>query len=247
VSWEVRVRLRLGELRLDAELGGDQRPVVLAGPNGSGKTTLLRAIAGARRPDEGLIRVGKRVLFDSGRAVDLPPEQRAVGYVPQGYGLFPHLDVRDNVAFGLLASAGGGDAGVRRARAGEMLERLGCQQLGRRTPRELSGGERQRVALARALMADPEILLLDEPLAALDAIARRQLRVFLADHLRALGRPTLVVTHDVRDARALGADIAVLEGGRVVQHGPIAEVAANPATEFAAEFFGLEPVLPPGS
>lgn len=240
MSWLIRVRATVGSLALDVDIEGGAQPLVLAGPNGAGKTTLLRLIAGARRPDEGLIQVGDRVLFDSSASTDLSPEERRVGYVPQGYALFPHLDVLDNVAFGLLASEEVATAAGRRMRAAGMLDRMGCVQLGRRDPHSLSGGERQRVALARALMTDPEILLLDEPLAALDAIARRQLRAFLADHLGALRRPTLVVTHDVRDARALSADMVVLERGSVVQRGTLAEVAASPATDFIAEFFGIE-------
>lgn len=238
MSWQVRARTRLGSLSLEAELSGDTRPVVLAGPNGAGKTTLLRIIAGALAPDAGLVRLGDRTVLDTAAGLDLPPEERRVGYVPQGYGLFPHLDVADNVAFGLLAASPRPDRQARREAAGEMLERMGCRELAGRDPASLSGGEQQRVALARALITEPDMLLLDEPLSALDAIARRKLRGFLAERLGALGRPTIVVTHDVRDARALGADIVFLEAGRVVQCGAIDRVEAAPATDFVGEFFG---------
>jgi ABC-type sulfate/molybdate transport systems ATPase subunit len=238
VSWQLRVRAALGSLTLDVEIEGAARPLVLAGPNGAGKTTLLRIIAGARRPSAGLIRVGDRTLFDSSAGIDLPPEERRVGYVPQGYALFPHLDVADNVAFGLLARKPVPDRGARRSAAESMLGQMDCPELAGRMPGSLSGGERQRVALARALMTAPDMLLLDEPLAALDAIARRQLRGFLARRIADLGRPTIVVTHDVRDARALGAEVVFLESGRVVQAGAPEHVVTAPATEFVSEFLG---------
>ncbi len=240
-AWHARVRMRIGALRLDVRLEGGARPVALVGPNGSGKTTLLRTIAGAHRPSAGAIAVGGRPLFDSERGIDLPPEERGVGYVPQGYGLFPHLRAIDNVKFGLAGSSRSG-IGARDV-AMDMLERLGAGRLARRWPETLSGGERQRVALARALVAEPRILLLDEPFAALDAAARRTLRRRLAERLAERALPTLVVTHDVRDVVALGADVLVLEEGRIVQRGAADGLAARPATEFVAEVFGSPPVV----
>ena len=238
MSWLVRVCATLGPLELDVDLCGDARPVALVGPNGAGKTTLLRLIAGAYRPQAGRIEVGGRVLFDAAAAVDLPPERRAVGYVPQGYGLFPHLGVADNVAFGLRARGHSGGRRAARLAAEQMLDELGCASLAGRRPTELSGGEQQRVALARALVVDPAILLLDEPLAALDASARRQLRRFLADHLRRRARPSIVVTHDARDVLALEAEACVLDAGRVVQRGTADQLRRAPANDFVAELFG---------
>jgi molybdate transport system ATP-binding protein len=237
VSWRVEVRLGLGRLSLDVALEGDEAPIALIGPNGSGKTTLLRTIAGAHRPDSGRIVLGDRVLFDDQQAIDLPPEQRRVGYVPQGYGLFPHLSVLENVAFAWLSRRPRSARADRASAALELLDRVGCAHLARRTPTHLSGGERQRVALARALMIDPSILLLDEPLAALDAPARRSLRAYLAEHLAQARSPAIVVTHDARDVRALGAGVCVIEEGRVVQRGSAKELTARPATPFVAEFF----------
>jgi len=233
VSWRAEVRLAVGELALDVTVEGDGVPVALIGPNGSGKTTLLRTIAGAHRPDAGRVRLQDRVLFDSARRVDLPPEQRRVGYVPQGFGLFPHLSVLDNVGFGLV----GRGRAERREAAAPVLEQMGIAHLAQRTPGALSGGEQQRVALARALMVDPAILLLDEPLSALDASARRAMRAHLAGYLAERGGPSVVVTHDARDVFALGAHVYVLERGRVVQQGAAAEVAAAPCNDFVAEFF----------
>ena len=212
--------------------------MALVGPNGAGKTTLLRTVAGAHRPTRGHIRLGADVLFDSSSGVDLPVQQRRVGYMPQGYGLLPHLSVIDNVGFGWLATRPRASEAERRRAASATLTRLGCAELASRSPSELSGGESQRVALARALMIEPRILLLDEPLAALDVPARRRLRTFLSDYLEARAEPALIVTHDVRDVRALGADVVVIEAGRVIQRGTVEDVTAAPATEFVAEFFG---------
>ena len=237
MRWQVRAKLQLGALDLDVDLEGDRTPVALIGPNGSGKTTLLRTIAGAHRPAAGLIQLGERVLFDADRGIDLPPERRRVGYVPQGFGLFPHLSALDNVAFAWSARRPRIDRRARRDAALALLARLGCEALANRTPSALSGGERQRVALARALMIEPWILLLDEPLSALDATARRSLRGYLAERLARQDCPSVVITHDARDVRALGARVVVLERGRVVQRGRPDELTARPATAFVAEFF----------
>ena len=240
MSWHVTVRARVGALELDLDLSGDDTPTAILGPNGSGKTTLLRLIAGAYRPEDGQISVGERTLFDAKRGIDLPPEQRGVGYVPQGYGLFPQLRVIDNVAFGLSTSSRRQPRAARLRAAMELLAELECAHLAERMPAALSGGEQQRVALARALLVDPRILLQDEPLSALDAAARRTLRGFLAAHLKKRGRPSIIVTHDLRDVVALGAYVCVLERGRVVQRGTAAELRQRPATDFVAEVFGAE-------
>ncbi len=239
--WRAEVRARAGDFTLDVALEGDARPLALVGPNGSGKTTLLRVLAGAVRPEAAEIEIDGAVLHSSARGVEVPIEHRRVGYVPQGYGLFPHLSVLDNVAFGLSTGARRVDRRARHERARAVLDQLGVGALGPRLPGGLSGGEQQRVALARALVIEPALLLLDEPLAALDATARRAIRGFLAEHLRAFGRPCVIVTHDVRDVAALDLQVCVLEGGRVVQRGDLAALRAAPATDFVAEFVGLAP------
>lgn len=239
MTWHVAARMRLGSLDLEVDLGGGDAPVALIGPNGSGKTTLLRMIAGAHRPHGGTIRLGDRVVFDASEGLDLPPERRHVGYVPQGYGLFPHLSALDNVAFGWAARGLGASRAERRERARAQLAALDCAHLAERAPSMLSGGEQQRVALARALTVEPRILLLDEPLAALDARARRAIRGFLARYFAERKGAALVVSHDARDVRELGVDVHVIEEGRIVQSGSPEALAARPATEFVAAFFDV--------
>jgi molybdate transport system ATP-binding protein len=224
---EIDVRGRVGAWRIDARLSVPPGPLALTGPNGAGKSSVLRMALGLLRPEAGRIAVGQRVLFDA--ETDLLPERRKLGYVPQHYALFPHLSVLDNVAFGLYGPR-------RRERALEVLESLELGHLAQRSTTGLSGGERQRVALARAVAPGPDALLLDEPLAALDASARRQVRDFLRERLAAMPIPALVVTHDPSDAAALGDRIAVLEAGRVVQQGTLAELHAAPATPFVTQF-----------
>lgn len=240
MSCSVRLRAELGALRLDVRLEAQTDPTVVVGPNGAGKTTLLRMIAGAYRPESGVIRIGAKPVFDSSIGLNVPPEERRVGYVPQGFGLFPHLRAVDNVAFGLSLGPRRKPLDERRDAARALLRELDCEHLAERLPRRLSGGEQQRIALARALIVEPELLLLDEPLATLDPSSRRKLRRFLAEHLAERGRPAIVVTHDVRDAEALGADIVVLEGGRITQHGSTQELRNEPATEFIEDFFQAE-------
>lgn len=235
MMWEASVALRLGSLDLDVDVTGGADPLAIVGPNGSGKTTLLRVLAGAVKPDSGRFSVGGECLIDVDRGIEVPSEQRRMGYVPQGYGLFPHLRAVDNVAFG-LKNVG---RTARRSAAKAVLDELGSGHLATRLPATLSGGERQRVALARALMIDPAMMLLDEPLAALDVAARRQLRAFLADRIRSWQRPSVVVTHDARDVAALGARVVVIERGRVTQRGTLDELRTAPASEFVAEFVGL--------
>ncbi len=236
-SWSVEIVVRAGAFRLAARMRGAAAPVAVIGPNGSGKTTLLRTIVGALAPESGRIEVAGSVLFDAEREIALPPEARRVGYVPQGYGLFPHLAVADNVAFGVPAAAARSRA-ERRRLALDTLAEMGCDGLANRYPATLSGGEKQRVALARAVMARPAILLLDEPLAAMDPAARRKLRASLARRLLHGQRPAIVVTHDARDVYALGRPrVYALEGGGIVQRGTPQELATAPATEFIAEFF----------
>jgi len=220
---EIAVSLRSFELRLSLEVGST---VALVGPSGAGKSTVLRAIAGLVRPSEGRITIGDALWFDAARKIDLPPEERRVGLVFQDYALFPHLTVRQNVEY------------ARRNAADEYLDRLGIRHLERAKPGDLSGGERQRVALARALARDPDILLLDEPLSALDPHTKAGVRSELQELLGSLRLPTLLVTHDFEDAAALADRIGVLVDGVLRQAGTATELVAEPGDPFVASFTG---------
>ena len=157
MSWSVRLRAQLGALSLDLTLEAESGPTVVVGPNGAGKTTLLRMIAGAHHPESGVIRVGAKEVFDSTLGSNVPPEERRVGYVPQGFGLFPHLRAVDNVAFGLSLGPRRRSLEERRDAARTLMRELDCEHLADRLPRRLSGGEKQRIALARALIVEPEL------------------------------------------------------------------------------------------
>jgi molybdate transport system ATP-binding protein len=209
--------------------------VAVLGPNGAGKSTLLRAIAGLEELTTGAVGVGVHAWQQPG--LFLPPERRRAGVVFQDYRLFPHLDVRDNVAF--ADRSAGSSRSASRARAQAWLERLGLADLADRRPAQLSGGQSQRVALARALALEPEVLLLDEPMAALDAGARIDVRSFLRAHLAEFAGPVVLVTHDPLEAMVLAHRLVVLEGGRVVQQGTPAEVARRPGSAYVARLVGL--------
>ncbi len=236
---EVRLRKRLPGFALDVEWSAGDGVAVLFGPSGAGKSLTLQCLAGLLRPDAGRVAVDGRVLFDSAAGVDTPPQKRRVGYVFQGYALFPHLNVVDNVGFGLR----GRPRHERQRRVDEVLAKLGIEGLGQRRPAELSGGQRQRVALGRALAIDPALLLLDEPLSALDLPLRRALR----DELRAIladwGTAAVVVTHDFTEAYRLGDHIVVYEEGRVIQAAPRAELLWQPASQAVARVMGLTNIL----
>lgn len=205
------------------------------GPNGAGKSTLLRAIAGLEDLSTGAVGVGVHAWQQPG--LHVPAHDRRAGVVFQDYRLFPHLDVRDNVAF--ASRSGGSGRSASRAHAQQWLDRLGLADLADRGPGELSGGEAQRVALARALALEPEVLLLDEPMAALDAGARIDVRAFLRAHLAEFGGPVVLVTHDPLEAMVLADRLMVLEAGRVMQIGTPAEVARRPASPYVARLVGL--------
>jgi ABC-type sulfate/molybdate transport systems ATPase subunit len=223
---DLDIAVALRDHRLAVALSVGRETLALAGPSGAGKTTVLRGVAGLHRPDEGRIALGGDVWFDAARGIDRPPERRSAGLVFQDYALFPHLSVRENVAFG------------GRERAGELIERFGIGHLADERPGRLSGGERQRVALARALARDPGVLLLDEPLSALDAQTRTGVRDELHDVLAELALPAILVTHDFADAAALADRVGVLVDGRIRQVGPAAALAVRPADPFVARFAG---------
>jgi molybdate transport system ATP-binding protein len=227
----------VGDLRIEVAFRTADAPLVIVGPNGAGKTSLLLMILGAPSPRRGRVVLADVPLFDRERSVDVPVERRRIGFLPQRYALFPHLDALRNVAYGIAAPS----RAERLARAMEALRELDVGALAGRRPDELSGGEAQRVALARALARRPEALVLDEPLASLDVSVRRDVRQFLAERLRAWRLPTVVVTHDRADAEALDGDMLVLEGGAVAQRGRLADLTAAPQTEFIRRFASRQP------
>jgi molybdate transport system ATP-binding protein len=232
------VKARIGALELDVALSADPGEIVaVLGPNGAGKSTLLRCLAGLLPIDGGRIALDGQVLDSPTTGVFVPPQRRAVSVVFQDYLLFPSLSVLENVAFGLRAR--GTHARDARAAATTWLERVGLAERARSRPGELSGGQAQRVALARAMATQPRLLLLDEPLAALDATTRGDLRRDLRRHLSDSGGVRLLVTHDPVDAYALADRMIVMEDGRVVQSGTLAEVTAHPRSPYVADLVGI--------
>jgi molybdate transport system ATP-binding protein len=237
VSLVADVHLRLGDFRLDVPMAVEPGEVVaVVGPNGAGKTSLLRALAGLLPLDAGRVELDGELLEEGGR-MRVPPERRPVGVVFQDHLLFPHLSALDNIAFGLRMR--GTARGEARRRALSWLARVGLVDHASARPGALSGGQAQRVALARALATEPRLLLLDEPLAAVDASARVELRRVLRAELAAYPGTRLLVTHDPLEAMALADRLLVLEDGRVVQEGPIADVTARPRSEWVAAMVGL--------
>jgi putative spermidine/putrescine transport system ATP-binding protein len=215
---------------LDLDVQGGEI-LALLGPSGCGKTTLLRLICGLEQGD-----AGGSIRYGGEDVTVLPPEARGAGVVFQNYALFPNMNVTQNVAYGLRVR--GWDAARRNGRAREMLELVRMGDYAERSVAQLSGGQRQRVALARALAIEPRVLLLDEPLTALDAKLREHLRVELAQMLRALGITTVIVTHDQDEAMMLGDRIAVMSAGRIEQIGPAETLYRQPANDFVAGFLG---------
>jgi len=239
----VSVDAELGPFLLQATLEVGAEPLALVGPNGSGKTSLLLAILGLIKLERGRIVLVDEVLVDKDRGIERPTEERHLAYLPQDFGLFPHLTAVENVAFALACSALPTSRKERRAQAMTWLDRFGLGSLAKRKPPQLSGGERQRIALARALASSPKALLLDEPTASLDVEARVEVRAFLAESIRSLGLPTILVTHDIMDVEALAGRVAVLEKGRVVGCGLPGDVRKSPPTTFASKLFcSPEPV-----
>jgi molybdate transport system ATP-binding protein len=230
----VEASLPLRDFELDVGLDVPHGCLAVAGPSGAGKTTVLRICAGLARPTEGRVAVDGETWLDTRHGIFMPPERRRCGYLFQHYALFPHLTAWQNVAYALTDLP----RRDRRLRAEGLLERFGVAHAAAARPQGLSGGERQRVALARALARTPKVLLLDEPLSALDARTRAAAARELAAAVREAGVPALLVTHDFAEAAQLGDEVAVIDRGRLVQRGRPAELASRPASAFVAEFLG---------
>lgn len=210
---ELELSYRRGDFTLELELAVAERVCAVCGPSGSGKTSLLDLVAGLRRPDRGFIRLDGELLFDAAAGVDLHPERRRLGYLFQDGALFPHLDVRGNLRYG-LRRRGGQDPGF-----DEVVAVLGLGDLLRRETAKLSGGEKQRVALGRALLSAPRLLLLDEPLASLDGELKARILPFLSRTVEAFDLPMLYVSHSSTELRSLAERMVLLEKGRIYGEG----------------------------
>ena len=238
MSLRIAVGVDRGGFAVDVSFDVDDGEVVaVVGPNGAGKTTVLRAIAGLEPVARGRIEVAGRLVDEPATCTWVPPAERRIGYVPQDHVLFPHLCALDNVAFGVRAA--GASRRDATATAAEWLVRLGLGERLHARPRSLSGGEAQRVALARALAVQPRVLLLDEPLAALDARTRPQVRTELRRHLTDFAGARVLVTHDPVDAAVLADRVVVVEDGHVLQSGTLADVTRRPASDFVADLVGV--------
>ena len=218
---------------------GEPGVTVFLGASGSGKTTVLRCLAGLERPERGHIRFGDHVWFDAARRVSLPPDQRDTGVLFQDYALFPHLTAAQNVAFG----ARGMPRQAADARVAELIETFRLRGLEARRPRQLSGGQQQRVALARAVFRRPKLLLLDEPLSAMDRPTGDELREELRSLIRALAIPAYIVSHDRTDALTLADRTVLVDAGRIIQSGATQEVFDRPASPEAARLVGVDTIL----
>ena len=237
MSLLVDIRKQLGSFRLDASFEAENGVTSLLGASGCGKSMTLKCIAGIERPDEGHIELDGRVLFDSEKGINLPPQIRHVGYLFQNYALFPNMTVRQNILCGLNREK---NRSVREARLRDMLHMLQLEGLENHKPHQLSGGQQQRVALARILVSDPRLLLLDEPFSALDGHLRDALKIELRDLLERYGREVLMVTHDRTEAYNMSSRIAVMHEGRLLTVQPTKALFADPGSVPAAILTGCK-------
>jgi molybdate transport system ATP-binding protein len=241
---ELQLRAVVADRDVDVEFSVAAGEVLaVLGPNGAGKSTALHVIAGLVRPDEGLVRLGDRVLTDTAAAVDVPTHDRRVGLLLQDPLLFPHMSVVANVAFGPRSRrgmfAGAGARGRTRDEALRWLREVDAEQLADRKPRQLSGGQAQRVAIARALAAQPDVLLLDEPLSGLDVAAAAAIRAVLRTVVTRTGCAVILITHDLLDVFTIADRVLVLEAGKVAEIGPVADVLSAPRSNFGARIAGV--------
>lgn len=241
MSLQVRIQKRLGSFLLDVDFEAENEVTCLLGASGSGKSMTLKCIAGIEKPDEGHIELDGRVLFDSEKKINLPPQQRRVGYLFQNYALFPHMTVRQNVLCGLCREKSRSE---KERRASEMIRLMQLQGLEGHKPHQLSGGQQQRVALARILVSDPRVLLLDEPFSALDGHLRDALKIELRDILDRFGREVLMVTHDRTEAYNMSKSVAVMDAGRLLALKPTKALFADPGSVQAAILTGCKNIAP---
>ena len=237
MSLQVRIQKQLGSFLLDVDFEAENEVTCLLGASGCGKSMTLKCIAGIEKPDAGHIELDGRVLFDSEKGINLPPQKRLVGYLFQNYALFPNMSVRQNILCGLSREK---DRTVREKRLKDMLRLMQLGGLENHKPHQLSGGQQQRVALARILVSDPQVLLLDEPFSALDGHLRDALKIELRDLLQRYGHEVLMVTHDRTEAYNMSSRIAVMHEGRLLTVQPTKALFADPGSVPAAVLTGCK-------
>ena len=237
MSLIVDIHRDFGGFRLDAAFQAENGVTCLLGPSGCGKSMTLKCIAGIERPDEGHIELDGRVLFDSKEKINLPPQERRVGYLFQNYALFPNMTVRQNILCGLRREK---DRARRERRSQDMIRLMRLEGLENHRPAQLSGGQQQRAALARILVSEPQLLLLDEPFSALDGHLRDALKIELRDLLQQFGREVLMVTHDRNEAYNMSRMIAVMDAGRLLTVQPTKQLFADPGSAAAASLTGCK-------
>ncbi|MFI5304710.1 MAG: ABC transporter ATP-binding protein [Nitrospiria bacterium] len=235
---EVRVQKSLPGFKLDVKWEAENQIVVLFGPSGAGKSMTLQGISGLLRIDEGYVRVGKKVLYDSSSGIHLSPQERETGYLFQNFALFPHLTVKKNILYG-HRNPKSSEAKVRLT---ELIALIHLEGLEDRHPGEISGGQQQRVALARALMRNPKILLLDEPFASIDLMMRKTLRKELKELQRKFAIPMVMITHDLSEALTMADELVLYDRGEVIQQGSPEKIIHHPKNEVAAEMVGNIPM-----
>ena len=240
MSLHVDIRRRLGSFTLDVALTAENGVTSLLGASGCGKSMTLKCIAGIEKPDEGVIELDGRTLYDSAKGINLPPQARRVGYLFQNYALFPNMSVRQNILCGLNREK---DRDAKELRLRDMLRMMQLEGLEDRKPAQLSGGQQQRAALARILVNDPQILLLDEPFSALDGHLRDSLKVEMRDLLERFGREVLMVTHDRNEAYNMSREIAVMDNGRLLAIKPTKALFADPGSVQAAILTGCKNIV----
>jgi molybdate transport system ATP-binding protein len=236
---KIAVKKALPGFNLDVNLSADNGILAILGPSGSGKTMTLQSVAGLIKPDEGCVELNGRVLYDSENKINLPVQKRKVGFVFQHYALFPHLTVRDNIAYGLKDKS----RQEILAKVDQLLHTMNIDGLENRYPRQLSAGQQQRVAIARALAPDPDVLLLDEPFSALDPLLKERLELELLDLQKVFGGSILFVTHDLNEGYKLGAMVAVYHSGCVIQHDTRQAVFSKPANRDVARMTGMRNLI----
>src|SRR5208282_4223572 len=236
VALAIQIEKKLAEFTLDVSLAAGGEPLSILGPSGAGKSMLLRCIAGLEQPDRGRVTLNDHVLFDSERRIHLPARRRRIAMLFQHYALFPHRTVEENISFGLPQLT----AAERAARIASLIGRTHLAGLEQRYPRDLSGGEQQRAALARALAIEPEAMLLDEPLSALDTHLRSQMEAKLQETFATYRRPVLLVTHNIEEAYRLGERLLVLSRGRVAAFGAKEDIFRRPPSLEAARLTGCK-------